>query len=84
MRETPVPVQSLEVKACIPVICTENDVTLAIGASVPMTNDAPVGEVELEFEPEFVPLVQPVTKSAPTVTARSAVNRDFLWSLVCI
>lgn len=77
ISETPVPLQSLEVKACIPEICTENEVTLAIGASAPITNEAPEGEDELPLL-DIEPPLQPAKISEPKVRARSEESSSFL------
>jgi len=70
--DTPVPLQSVEVYALIAESCTANDVTLAIGASVPTTKDDPVGELELPLVElvDNVPLAHPAIRNEPTASAR--------------
>jgi hypothetical protein len=60
-------------------------VTLAIGASVPTTNEAPVGVVEsVEVEEFVVTPLQPATSSEPTVIARSEGRKVLPCVLKCI
>ncbi len=75
--DTGVPVQSLEVKASMLETCTENEVTLAIGASVPITKDEPVGEVELLLIDDDMLAPQPARSAEATVSA----NREGRISL---
>ena len=80
-RDTPVPLQSLDVKASTAVSTTENEVTLAMGASVPTTNDAPVGPF-VGFVELFAAFPeQPATSSEPAVIARSERRKFFPWVL---
>jgi hypothetical protein len=67
---TPVPLQSVDVYALIAESCTLNEVTAAIGASVPTTKEDPVGEVELVLmEPDDVePLPHPAMRNEPTAS----------------
>ena len=53
-------------------ICTLNETTLAIGASVPTTNDEPVGVVELVLE-EVVLLPHPTARNEAIAKAAKEV-----------
>jgi hypothetical protein len=56
---------------------TVNETTLAIGASVPTTNDGPVCVAAVIGKVPFIPLVQPATTSAAAVRHTSAIGKDF-------
>jgi hypothetical protein len=68
---TPLPLQSLEVNALIET-GTENEVTAATGgASVPITNDAPVSAVDVVVvEAGCIPPPQPATSKQATIKAK--------------
>jgi hypothetical protein len=58
--------------------CTENEVTLADGASVPTTNAGPVTALVV-VPVETMPLVHPVAAMAATASNRQASFENLFW-----
>jgi hypothetical protein len=77
MSDTVFPLLSVAVTPCI---CTEKETTLAIGASVPITNDGPVSAAAVVVDVIPVPLLQPATASAAPINVTARVTGKNLTS----